>query len=243
MHAVRQGNDLGLAVAGKFQRFQRPHGIPRKTDSDNNILLADPDNLLKYLAGSIGIDYRHVPADQIQVKTQEISQRGAASDADHIDPSGIENGIHRKFKHFMINGCHGHLDLLNIRLQDGCKNFSLADPAIGNFHALDGIQLRADQFTQSLLKARIPIISEGSGKTDYGRFADAYFLSHPGRRQKSSLVVVFPNKVCQFFLALAELRIAFIYFLQQLILASHIAYSSSQINIVSIIYPNSGIFK
>ena len=113
---------LVLAVAGKFQRFQRPHGIPRKTDSDNNILLADSDNLLEYLAGSIGIDYRHVPlADQIPVKTQEISQRAQHSDADHIDPSGIENGIHRKFKHFMINGCHGHLDLLNIRLQDGCK--------------------------------------------------------------------------------------------------------------------------
>ena len=83
--------------------LERAHGISRETDSDNHILFADADKLLKYFTGAVRSDGGHIVAYQIQIKAEKRCQRRTAPDTDYINLPRVQYCVNRQIKRIMVD--------------------------------------------------------------------------------------------------------------------------------------------
>ena len=221
MHTVCDRDHFRTSIVGKFKCLQCTHGISRKADSDDHIVLVNAHHLFKQLTGAVGGEQMHIVKHQIQIKPKEAGQRCTASNSYYINISCIENGCNRIFKCIMVDFFQCRLNFIRIGLQYCLENFRLTDPTVSNLHALNGIQLVAHQFLQRLLKFRIPFISKKSCKPDNCGFTDSHCLSHLCRSEKHSLIIIIRNIGGKELLSLAHRTVTVIDPIQQLICICH----------------------
>ena len=68
MDGIRQADDLGISVVGKFHGLQGSHGVPWEADANHDILIADTNHLLKGFADAGAVEQCHVSPYHVQVE-------------------------------------------------------------------------------------------------------------------------------------------------------------------------------
>ena len=159
----------------------------------------------------------NVRKHQGKIKSHEAGKRRTAPDSDDIDMFGVQDRVNREFKCVLINLFQCGMNLVRVGFQHRLKNLRLADPAVSNLHALNGVQLIAHQFLQRTLEFRIALISQMRCKAHHRGLAHTYNLAQLCSGQKYRFVIMFQDIGCQSFLALAECFILGLYPSQQII--------------------------
>ena len=210
MDAVRDGDDPGVPVVGKFQRLQGTHGISGKADPHNGVLSADAQHLLKHLAQAGGFQ-KHDPApDHVQVKAQKLRQRRAAADPKHIDRLRVQQDIHRRVEGRRIQAFRGRADIVHIPCQNALDHLGLASSRVPDPHAVHRVQAARHPRRKLCLHLRIAGIADPRSEAHHGGFADMKPSAQPRRRHEGRLVIVLQDKSRDRLMTLAHMGKFFI---------------------------------
>ena len=147
---------------------------------------------------------------------QELRQRRARAQPQHINVPRLQNFVDRRFKHVDVDFVHRRADVLHIRLKHLGQHLRMVHIR-GHFKPLRRREPVPDQFLQRLLKLRIALVSQRGGKTHHRGFRNAHILSQLGRRHKSRFIIMLHNALGnppvalgQFFPALIQPRNQFL---------------------------------
>ena len=102
----------------------------------------------------------NISPNHIQIKMEKICKRLAASHADKVHASCLQDDIHRRLKRRRVQIDNGILQLFNIGMEHRLQNFGFGTLSVLCPHFLHQIQLVSDPVLQRLLKLGIALISK-----------------------------------------------------------------------------------
>ena len=159
-------------------------------------------NLLKNLAGAAGGDVANILENIIEIKADKACQRSGASYAENIDVLCADYGVHHTVE--LIHGgiLKGAADFFNVHVEDLGQHVGAVHAVAGYFNALNGGQLVANHFLQSVLKLRVAVVAEFGSEAYNCGFGNADNFAKARCGHKGSLVVMLQNEVADSLLSL-----------------------------------------